>query len=139
MAKSRYRMSAPKEPLGMHDRITVLEQNHKNVLSRIDSVENSVVHLSEKIDRVLDFVQEAKVKQLPPIQTILVTFVATFTLISMIIGGIYWIIDTRVGQGVARANTFTSQLSDGPNNLFVQLHEFDGRIRILEKKAEKNP
>jgi hypothetical protein len=132
-------MSAPKEPLGMHDRITVLEQNHKNVLSRIDSVENSVVHLSEKIDRVLDFVQEAKVKQLPPIQTILVTFVATFTLISMIIGGIYWIIDTRVGQGVARANTFTSQLSDGPNNLFVQLHEFDGRIRILEKKAEKNP
>jgi hypothetical protein len=132
-------MSPPKEPLGMHDRLTVLEQNHKNVLSRIDNVENSVAHLSEKIDRVLDFVQEAKVKQLPPIQTILVTFVATFTLISMIIGGIYWIIDTRVGQGVARANTFTTQLSDGPNNLFVQLHDFNARIQILEKRSEKSP
>jgi hypothetical protein len=130
-------MQVPKESKGMHERLTVLEQNHRNVLSRIDNVEDSVAQLSGKIDRVLEFVQEAKIKQLPPIQTIIVTAVATFTLISMIIGGLYWLIDTRVGQGIARANTFTSQLADGPNNLFVQLHDFDGRIRLLERKGEK--
>jgi hypothetical protein len=139
MAKARYRMNPPTEPKGMHDRLTVLEQNHKNVLSRIDNVENSVAHLSEKIDQVLSFVQEARVRQLPPLNTIIITTVATFTLVSMIIGALWFIIDARVGVGVQRANAFTSQLADGPNNIYVQMHDHDSRIRLLERKQEKSP
>jgi hypothetical protein len=132
-------MSPPKEnPRAMHDRVLILEKNHQNVLSRLDSVESSVAHLSDKIDRVLDFVQEAKVRQLPPIQTILVTTVATCTLVSMVVMGIYWMVDSRVGFAVQRTNNFVSMLADGNNNIFVQLHDYDMRLKRLENSPPKN-
>ena len=122
----------------MHERISALETNHKNVLSRIDSVESSVSNLSAKIDQVLSFVQEAKGRQLPPIQTILVTTVATFTLVSMVVMGIYWMVDSRVGFAVQRTNNFVSMLADGNNNIFVQLHDYDMRLKRLESPPPKN-
>jgi hypothetical protein len=120
----------------MHERITSLEMNHRGVINRIESVEASVGALASKMDKVLDFVQEARVKQLPPIQTIIVTTVATLTLMSMVVGGIYWMVDTRVGNGVMRANYFLGQMADGPDNIWVKLHDLDYRVRKIESTQQ---
>ena len=115
-----------------HERISTLETNHKIVIGRIDSVENSVSALSLKVDKVLEFIQEARVRQLPPVNTIIVTIVATLTLISMTVGGLFWLVDSRVGFGVQRANYFVSQLSYGPENIYVRIHDLDSRVKRIE-------
>jgi hypothetical protein len=121
----------------MHERISTLETNHKVVIGRIDSVENSVSALSLKVDKVLEFIQEARVRQLPPVNTIIVTIVATLTLISMTVGGLFWLVDSRVGFGVQRANYFVSQLSDGPENIYVRIHDLDSRVKRIESPLAK--
>lgn len=122
----------------MHERVSKLEANHQSVIGRMDAIEHRVGNIDVKMDKMLEFMSEAKTKQLPPIQTILVTALSSFALISTVIGGLYWIIDTRVGSGIQRANAFVEKLADGPDNIFVILHDYNHRISAIEKNSDYN-
>jgi hypothetical protein len=123
----------------LHERVAELESNHKAVLTRIDGVESKVGALEGKIDKVLDFVSDARHKQLPPVQTILVTTLTTMGILSMVLGGFFWLVDARVGSAVKRADALVIELADGPNNLFVRLHDYDLRIAELEHMLRDQP
>lgn len=120
----------------MHERVSKLEANHQSVIGRMDAIEHRVGNIDVKMDKMLEFMSETKTKQLPPIQTILVTALSSFALISTVIGGLYWLIDTRVGTGVQRANAFVEKLADGPDNIYVTLHDHHSRISAIEKNFD---
>jgi hypothetical protein len=60
-------------------------------------------------------------------------------ILSMVLGGFFFLVDARVGAAVKRSDALVSQLADGPNNLYVQLREFDIRLAELEKMPPKSP
>lgn len=112
----------------MESRITRLEHG-------FDELNSAVKTMSTRMDKVVESIGTLKtaIENNKPqsYTTLLATAIGTATLVSMIVGAIFFLVDARVGSATTRANAFVESMTqDG--RIYVDLDRIKRRIDRLE-------
>ena len=122
----------------METRLSAVEQQIGGLQSDISGLRHTVGGISTDLKSLASafdrFTVKAEATKPPSWRENISFAVQIGTLIAMIVGGIFFLVEYKVGSGTARANAFVERMESG-GYLYVIISDFDRRIKSLEEAA----
>ena len=110
----------------VENRLARLEGHYETLSKRMDDLDG-------KTDQIIRILQDHRARELPPLNTILVTSGAVISIIAAAAYTFFWLVDARVGSAIKRADDFVTVLTSN-GRYYVFESETRGRLDRLEHR-----